>query len=385
MRRLPKLNTVIIKIGSSIISHKEGDVNTGFLESLSGVVHKLKKDVKNVVIVSSGAVACGFKILGFKTKPKDIIDKQACAAVGQARLILRYEEAFEKYGLKVAQVLITKDDLSNRRRYLNARYSIRRLLEFGVIPIINENDSVVVEELKYYENFGDNDNLSALVSGLLSGDLLLILSDVDGLYNKNPITNPDAILISEVNYIDDAMLSLGGESISGVGTGGMKSKLIAAKKALDAGCMVGIINGRQPENILRFISGEDIGTSFNLSFDTKSKKEHWIAYAATVKGEIVVDDGAVFALSKNKSLLPSGIVSVNGKFSIGDVVKITSVSGSEIGRGKVRYSVVDVNKIKGRKSSEIYDLLGYKFTDEVIHRDDIVFTALKGGAGEQFF
>lgn len=377
MRILPKLETVIIKIGSSIISHSDGDVNTFFLSSLSEVVYELKKNIKNVVIVSSGAVACGFKVIGFKTRPKDIIDKQACAAVGQARLILRYEEVFEKYGLKVAQVLITKDDLSNRRRYLNARYSIRRLLEFGVVPIINENDSVVVEELKYYENFGDNDNLSALVAGLLSGDLLLILSDVDGLYTKNPLTNQDAVLIKEVNYLDDAMLSLGGDSVSGLGTGGMKSKLVAAKKALDAGCMVGIINGKEPENILKFINGQEIGTCFNLSNDTKSKKEHWIAYAATVKGEIVVDDGAVLALTNNKSLLPSGILSVNGKFSIGDVVKITTVSGREIGRGKVRYSIVDVNKIKGKKSSEIYDLLGYKFTDEIIHRNDIVFTKTK--------
>lgn len=377
MRILPKLDTVIVKIGSSIISHRDGDVNTLFLSSLSEVVHELKKNIKNVVIVSSGAVACGFKVIGFKTKPKDIIDKQACAAVGQARLILRYEEVFEKYDLKVAQVLITKDDLSNRRRYLNARYSIRRLLEFGVVPIINENDSVVVEELKYYENFGDNDNLSALVAGLLSGDLLLILSDVDGLYTKNPLTNEDAVLIKEVNYLDDAMLSLGGDSVSGIGTGGMKSKLVAAKKALDAGCMVGIINGKEPENILKFINGQEIGTSFNLSTDTKSKKEHWIAYAATVKGEIVVDDGAVSALTNNKSLLPSGILSVNGKFSIGDVVKITTLSGHELGRGKVRYSIVDVNKIKGKKSSEIYGLLGYKFADEIIHRDDMVFTEMK--------
>lgn len=379
MRILPKLNTVIIKIGSSIISQKHGDVNAAFIESLSEVVNELKKMVKNVVIVSSGAVACGFRTLGFKTKPKDIIDKQACAAVGQARLILHYEEVFEKYNIKVAQVLITKDDLSNRRRYLNARYSIRRLLEFGVVPIINENDSVVVEELKYYENFGDNDNLSALVGGLLSADLLLILSDVDGLYDKNPLTNKDAVLIKEVNYLDDGMLSLGGDSVSGLGTGGMKSKLIAARKALDAGCIVGIINGKNPDNIIKFIKGAEIGTRFNETSDSKSKKEHWLAYAATVKGEIVVDDGAIAALGRNKSLLPSGIMSVSGKFSIGDVVKITSLSGFELGRGKVRYSVVDVNKIKGKKSSEIYEILGYKFSDEVIHRDDMVLTEMKEG------
>ncbi|UOD34438.1 glutamate 5-kinase [Deferribacteraceae bacterium V6Fe1] len=377
MRNLPKIDTLIIKIGSSILTDVDGEVNLKFISSLSEVISRIKQEVKNVVIVSSGAVACGFKTLGFVKKPKEIIDKQACAAVGQSKLIQCYENAFLKFGINVGQVLITKDDFSNRRRYLNARYTIRRLLEFGVIPIINENDSVVIDELKYYETFGDNDNLSALVAGLLSADLLLILSDVEGLYDKNPSQCESAKLISEVKYFNDELLNLGGDSVSGVGTGGMKSKLLAAKKALDAGCLVGIISGKDPENIEKFLNNQEVGTFFGLINDRKSKKEHWLAYATISKGEIFVDNGAVHALMSNKSLLPSGIVDISGGFNIGDIVKIVNLEGVEVARGKVRYSASDLKKIKGKKTSQIYDILGYKFADEVIHIDDMVIT--KGG------
>lgn len=373
MRKLPKIETLVIKIGSNIISKSDGEVNLDFLDNLSKVVSKIKRDIKNIVIVSSGAVACGFRTLGFSRKPKDIIDKQACAAVGQTKLIQCYENTFLKHNIKVAQVLVTKDDLSNRRRYLNARYTLRRLFEFGVVPIINENDSVVVEELKFYENFGDNDNLSALVAGLISADLLLILSDVEGLYDSDPTLNKGAKLISEVTYFNENLLNLAGNSLNGVGTGGMRSKILAAKKALEAGCLVGIISGKEPENISRFLDGEDIGTFFSLKVDPKTKKKHWLAYAAIPKGEIVVDEGAVKALLSNKSLLPSGIVGVSGKFNVGDVVKILDLNNKEIARGKVRYPHYDVEKIKGRNSGEIYDILGYKFADEVVHRDDMVY------------
>lgn len=377
MRNLPEINTLIIKIGSSILTDVSGEVNLKFVNALSEVISRVKKEIKNVVIVSSGAVACGFKTLGFDKKPKDIIDKQACAAVGQSKLIQCYENAFLKYGINVGQVLITKDDFSNRRRYLNARYTIRRLLEFGVVPIINENDSVVIDELKYYETFGDNDNLSALVAGLLSADLLLILSDVNGLYDMDPSQHESANLISEVKYFNEDLLNLGGNSVSGVGTGGMRSKLLAAKKALDAGCLVGIISGKNPENIEKFIHNHDVGTFFSLINDPKSKKEHWLAYATIAKGEIYIDNGAVYALMSNKSLLPSGIVDISGTFNIGDIVKVVNLEGVEIARGKVRYSASDLKKIKGKKTSQIYDILGYKFADEVIHIDDMVIT--KGG------
>ncbi|MDK2791911.1 MAG: glutamate 5-kinase [Deferribacteres bacterium] len=374
MRNLPEINTLVIKIGSSILTGSTGEVNLEFIQNLSDTIIKIKQRVKNIVIVSSGAVACGFKVLGFERKPKDIIDKQACAAVGQTRLIQCYESCFMKHGINVGQVLITKDDFSNRRRYLNAKYTIRRLFDFGVIPIINENDSVVIDELKYYETFGDNDNLSALVSGLLSADLLLILSDVEGLYDKNPAVDKNAKLISEVKYFNEELLNLGGDSVSGLGTGGMRSKLLAAKKALDAGCLVGIVSGKDTKNIERFLNNEEVGTFFGMVSDRKSKKQHWLAYATIAKGEIIIDDGAVNALYNNKSLLPSGIVDITGRFNIGDIVRVVNLERVEIARGKVRYSFEDLKKIMGKKSSQIAEILGYKLADEVIHIDDMVIT-----------
>lgn len=379
MRKLPKINTLVIKIGSSIIAGKD-DIDKIFLSNLSSVISNIRKNIPNIVIVSSGAVAAGFKHLGFSSKPKDIIDKQACAAVGQARLIQYYEQAFKKFSITVGQILITKDDFANRKRYLNAKSTIKKLLDFGVIPIINENDTVVINELKHVDNFGDNDNLSALVSGLIGADMLLILSDVDGLFDKNPSEFPEAQLIKEVKFFNEEILNVAGDSISGVGTGGMKTKLLAARKALDSGCFVGIINGKDPENISKFLSGEDIGTFFSHIEDPKKRKKFWIAYAASPKGEIVVDNGAVIAISEmNRSLLPSGITDITGKFGIGDVVKVVNVWGDEIARGKTRYSSSDLKKIKGVKTDRISEILGFKISDEVIHIDDLVITKQNGG------
>ncbi len=379
MRNLPRINTLVVKVGSNILTQKDKGVNLEFLSSFVSQICEIKKQVKNIVIVSSGAVGAGFKILGFNSRPTDIIDRQACAAVGQARLIWYYDKEFEKYNVIPAQILITKDDFANRRRYLNARYTIRRLLEMGVVPIINENDSVVIEELKYIENFSDNDNLSALVGGLIGADMLLIMSDVDGLFDSDPTSNPDAKRIDEVKYINEELFSLAGSSVSGVGTGGMKSKLTAASKALDAGCCVGIINGRKPGAMLDFLHGADIGTYFSHTEDALSRRHHWIAYAAGVTGILKLDKGAVNALiHKKKSLLPGGVISVEGDFEMGDVVSVCDEDGKEIARGKVRYSSLDLNRIKGKKTSDIFDILGYKFTDEIIHRDDLVVINIIG-------
>ena len=373
MRNLPNIRTLVVKIGSNILTDVKNGLNVDFITSLAKTLSEIKKTIPNIVIVSSGAVGSGFKLLGFEERPKNITDKQACAALGQAKLIWNYEKAFEKYGHLVGQILITKDDFSNRRRYLNASYTIRRLLEFGVIPIINENDTVVVDELKHVETFGDNDNLSALVSGLIGADLLVIMSDVDGLYDSDPSSNPDAKRINEVKFVNEDMMGMAGESVSGVGTGGMKSKLTAADKALKAGCYVGIINGRTHSNLTSFLSGEDVGTFFSHIEDPINRKKHWIAYSARSKGCLKVDKGAVRALLElKKSLLPSGITDIEGKFGIGDIVSITDENDKIIARGKVRYPSDDLIKIKGGKSSEIFDILGYKFSDEVIHRDDMV-------------
>lgn len=379
MRKLPKVETLVVKVGSNILTNIDKGVNLEFISGFVKALCESRKHIPNIVIVSSGAVSAGFKLLGFKERPQSITDKQACAAVGQSRLIWEYDREFEKYGVTAAQILITKDDLSNRRRYLNARYTIRRLLELDVIPIINENDSVVIEELKHIENFSDNDNLSALVSGLIGADMLLILSDVEGLYDKNPSNHPDAVRIPEVRYIDEDLKNSAGDSVSGVGTGGMKSKLEAAGKALDAGCAVGIINGRDLDNIQAFLTGDDVGTFFSHIEDPFNRRKHWIAYAAGVSGELHVDKGAVNALiNKKTSLLPSGVTKVQGVFGMGDVVVVCGPDGKEVARGKVRYTSEDADRIKGKKSTDIPEVLGYKFTDEIIHRDDLVVTISNG-------
>ncbi|QAR33561.1 glutamate 5-kinase [Geovibrio thiophilus] len=379
MRHLPEIETLVVKIGSNILLSENEGLNLDFIRSLTESVADVQRKIKNIVIVSSGAVGAGFRHLGFSSRPKNITDRQACAAIGQARLIWLYEKEFEAFGKSVAQILITKDDFANSRRCLNARYAIRRLLEFGVVPIINENDTVVVDELKYFESFGDNDNLSALVAGLIGADLLLILSDVNGLYDKNPSVYPDAKLIHDVQYIDENLMSAAGESVSGVGTGGMGSKLKAAKKALNAGCHVGIINGRDTANISRFISGELVGTYFSHTEDVYRIRKFWIAHAASVKGTISIDAGAVKAIvDMKKSLLPSGVVNVSGRFGIGDIISVADTEGRELAKGKTRYSSKDMRQIMGKKSAEIFDILGYKFSDEIIHRDDLVVSAERG-------
>ncbi len=371
MRKLPTIETLVIKIGSSIISGNDLGLNNERIAAIANEISALKKQIPNIIIVSSGAVAAGFKLLGFETRPKDIVDKQASAAVGQARLIWKYEQDFAKHGINVAQVLLTKDDLSNRKRYLNARSALKRLLELKVIPIINENDTILVDELKYIETFGDNDNLGALVASLVDADMMLIMSDVDGLYTKDPTKHDDAKLINNVDYIDDSILNSAGKSISNVGTGGMASKIQAAKKALDVGCEVAIIKGMVPENISKFFTGELIGTHFSHKDSGINRRKFWIGHAAIPKGFIIIDNGAEKALCNHKSLLAKGIVAVEGKFTAGEVVSVMTENRVEIARGKIRYSSTETQKILKKNSSEIFDILGYKVSDEVIHIDDI--------------
>lgn len=372
MRKIPKIRVLVIKIGSSILTGEDMGINAARISEIVFRVSELKKSIPNILIVSSGAIAAGFRVLGFKSRPKEIVDKQACAAVGQARLVWTYEQEFEKYGIPVAQILLTKDDLSNRKRYLHAKSALDRLLSLGVVPIINENDTITADELKYVESFGDNDNLGALVACLAGADMLMIMSDVDGLYTGDPSKDKNAVLIREVGNLDDNIKKLAGDSFSGIGTGGMSSKLAAAGKSLEAGCQVAIIKGLEPENITRFFNGEDVGTFFPLSGEVIAKRKFWIGYAAIPKGKVFVDKGAEAALLKNKSLLPKGICAVEGNFSSGDVIGIFSHEGREIARGKIRYCAADTSKIKGKKSSEIAALLGNKISDEAVHADDML-------------
>lgn len=416
---LKNCKTLIIKIGSSILSEQPNQYlnpknkqaskksnkqknliasfpNKDFIASLARQISTLKKHIPNIIIVSSGAVACGFRQLGLKSRPTDIIDKQASAAIGQARLMWEYQKAFNKHKLQVAQILLTKDDLTSRKRFTHAHSCLMRLLHFGIIPIINENDTILVDELKYIETFGDNDNLASLVAGTIDADLLLILSDVDGLYSANPATNPNAHKIDEVKNIDDKILSLAsddGNQIgtkkaitkpstanakkANVGTGGMASKLLATKQALSMGCAVAIIKGNEKKSILRFFRGENLGTYFALPKEilARKKKRFWIESVAILKGKILIDNGAFNAIKNNKSLLPKGILEVYGEFDSNEVISICIKQDEdirEIARGQSKYSASEVAKIAGNDSSKIAKILGKNKGDEVVHIDEIV-------------
>jgi glutamate 5-kinase len=283
-----------------------------------------------------------------------------------------YKECFQSQGYLAAQVLLTRDDLANRRRYLNARNTLLTLLEFGVTPIINENDTVVVEEIR----FGDNDNLSALVTTLLEADLLVILSDVDGLYDRNPATNPEARLIPLVERVTDEIEAMAGGEGSALGTGGMATKVKAARRACLNGVGTLIVNGREPRILERAFAGEELGTYFLPARDRMAAKKHWIAFTKKPRGKIFVDEGARRALVEGgKSLLPSGIKGVEGRFERGDSVRLCDLDGVEFAKGVIGYNLMELLRIMGKKTSEIEATLGYKYGDEVIHRDNLVISA----------
>ena len=356
---------VVIKIGSTVLASKEG-INQSRIDSLAEEISNIDKEV---VIVSSGAIAAGMGRLSLVERPKEIKMKQAVAAVGQSRLMWAYEKSFETYGKKVAQVLLTREDLSERRRYLYARNTIETLIGLGVIPVINENDTVAVDEIK----FGDNDTLAVIVTNLLQAGLLLILSDVDGLYTSDPRSNSDARLIDLVTDITSQIEAIAGKSSTIEGTGGMFSKVQAAKKASAMGVSSAIINGTKPGSIRGFFEYKNIGTLFSTGKNRLSLRKHWIAYTARSKGILTIDEGAKRAiLTKGKSLLPSGITEIEGRFGVGDAVSCQDESGKKIAKGIINYSAEDLKKIKGVRSSEIETILGYKYDDEVIHRDNMV-------------
>ncbi|ALC15290.1 glutamate 5-kinase [Desulfuromonas soudanensis] len=370
MRRnlLSHVRRVVIKIGSGVISGDDG-LDNAIIGGIVGDVAELRRQGYEVVIVSSGAVAAGKGDLGIIGRPRTIPLKQAAAAIGQSRLMRSYKEALRPLGLTAGQVLLTRDDLANRRRYLNARNTLMTLLEYGVIPIINENDTVVVDEIR----FGDNDNLSALVTNLVEAHLLVILSDVDGLFDSDPGKNPGAQLIPLVERIGSGIEAMAGDSNSHFGTGGMVTKIRAAKRASLYGVGTAIINGRTPKILLRFFAGEELGTYFLPARDRMAAKKHWIAFTKKPRGKLFVDDGARNALvSKGKSLLPSGIQGVEGGFDRGDAVRLCTLDGTEFAKGVINYTLPELLRIMGKKSSEIEGILGYKYGDEIVHRDNLV-------------
>ncbi len=360
--------TIVVKVGTSTLTHKNGKLNLEQIERLVRQLSDLRNQGKDVVLVSSGAIGAGMGKLNLEERPKTIPEKQAVAAVGQGILLHIYEKIFAEYGQATAQLLLTKADLEHRQRFLNARNTLLTLLKLGVIPIVNENDTVAFEEIK----FGDNDTLAALVGTLIDADLVILLTDIDGFYDGDPRKNPDAKRISVVETIDETIESLAGNVGSKFGSGGMITKISAASITVNAGIPMMIAHGAEERILRRLTDGEDLGTLF-LPVDMKPHlRKKWIAFGSHVDGRVMVDDGAKEALlHKGKSLLPSGIVAVEGNFAAGDVVDIVDAQGREFARGICNYGNVELQKIKGQKSKDICPILGYKDFDEAIHRDNL--------------
>ncbi len=359
---------IVIKIGSSNLI-KDNKVDSEKIESIASLINEYRSKEFEFIIVSSGSVSVGRERMNIKEALK-IEQKQAMAAIGQPLLMQKYENAFSKDNIYTSQVLLTRDDLENRKRYINARDTINELLKYEVIPIINENDTVSTDEIK----IGDNDNLSARVAGAAEADILIILSDIDGLYDKNPKENVDAVLIPQVKELTEEIWKNAGGSGSKFGTGGMFTKLEAAELCMKFGIIVYIINGNNIDNLKCILDSRAIGTKFCPSKIIANRRKMWIAYGLRPKGEIYIDEGAQAALHNGKSLLPSGVKSINGSFIEGDMVLILNENKEEIARGIANYSAKEIKKIEGRQSDEIEQILGYKIYTEVIHRDNMMLT-----------
>jgi glutamate 5-kinase len=364
-----KARRIVVKVGSSILASVEKGLHQDVFSHLAKELSELKRQGYEIVLVSSGAVAAGMEKLGYKTRPHSITQKQATAAVGQTRLMNVYESHFSRYQQMVAQVLLTNDDLSHRHRFLNARNTLLTLLELGIIPIINENDTVVVDEIKV----GDNDNLSALITNLIEADLLIILTNIEGLCDADPRTNPGAQCIHLVEDIDADLSAIAGETASEMCVGGMVSKIQASRKVARFGIPTVLACGTKKDVLHNVLKGKEIGTLILPKSKTLSSRKHWIAFNLKPKGDVVVDEGAKKAIAqKGKSLLPSGVVRVKGAFDRGDSVSCLGPRGKEFARGLVNYSSSELEQIRGLRSQEIEKRLGYKYSDEVIHRDDLV-------------
>jgi len=365
---LGAIKRVVMKLGSSVVTTDQG-LDHRVIRSIAQDVSRHKKSGKEFIIVSSGAIAAGVRRLKLKDGARSIPHKQAAASVGQSRLMAAYEAAFGTHDIRVGQMLLTKDDFSERRRYLNARNTLTTLLSWGAIPIINENDTVVVDEIK----LGDNDNLSALVAAMADADLLLTLSDVDGLLDCDPRINDNACLIPEVKEITYQIRSCAGAQPGKFGRGGMVSKLAAAERVRISGIPMIIAKGKEPGIVNSVLQGHPCGTIFLPAKEKISSRKHWIRYNLDPEGEIQIDPGAVKAITTGaRSLLPSGVISVSGVFDHGSSVLVTDERGHPIAKGLINYSSEELEKIKGRQTAEIDWILGYRRNDEVIHVDNMV-------------
>lgn len=366
---LKGVRRLVVKVGSGVLSPGTFTIDRAMIEILAVEITALMEQRLQVVLVSSGAIMAGMGKLGLVERPQSIPLKQAVAAVGQGALIATYDEAFHPRGRHVAQVLLTQEDTRDRARYLNARNTLFTLLELKVLPVINENDTVAVEEIK----FGDNDTLSALVASLVDADLLVILTDQDGLYTADPRSDPQAQLIPLVEG-EEGLRGFGaGPTRSVIGIGGMDSKVEAAQLAVSSGIPTIIANGHAPHVLTCLMAGEPLGTLFVPRRSRMGGRKRWLAVASRPKGTIRVDEGAKRALIlEGRSLLPSGVRGSERPFGIGDVVALVGPDGAEFGRGLANYSADEVERIKGRRTGEIEKVLGYRHSDEVIHRDNLV-------------
>ena len=366
--RLTDAARIVIKIGSSLlVDDDSGRLNRPWLESLADEIARLRERGQQVLIVSSGAIALGRKYLGLGPQQRRLEEHQAAAAAGQVLLAHAYQDLLGERNIRVAQVLLTLDDTENRRRYLNARSTLETLLGLGAVPVINENDTVATNEIRY----GDNDRLGARVAEMVSADYLALLSDVDGLYDADPTTNPVARLIEQVDEITPEIESLAGTSNTAYGSGGMRTKIIAARIAVAAGCATVIANGRQLRPIAA-IEDDGPSTWFTARKTPRAARKQWIGGSLKPHGRLVIDSGAVKALTNGSSLLPVGVVSVEGDFERGDAITVADVNRREIARGLTTYSSSEAQKLCGRRSDEIEKLLGYAGRDVIIHRDNLV-------------
>ncbi|MCB5205916.1 glutamate 5-kinase [Methylovorus mays] len=366
---LLEADCIVVKVGSSLVTNNGEGLDRQAIAAWADQISHLVKQSRQVVLVSSGAVAEGMQRLGWKKRPRAVNELQAAAAVGQMGLVQMYESCFSKHGLHTAQVLLTHDDLADRKRYLNARSTLRTLLDLGVIPIINENDTVVTDEIR----FGDNDTLGALVANLIEADALVILTDQQGLYSADPRKNPDAQFINHAVAGAPELEAMAGGAGSSVGTGGMLTKILAAKRAARSGAHTVIASGREPQVLVRLAAGEAVGTHLQAGQVKLLAKKQWLADHLRLSGRVVMDEGAVKALRDDgKSLLPIGVVAVEGTFERGEAVACFDQQGHEIARGLVNYSASETSRILRKPSADIAQILGYVDEAELIHRDNLI-------------
>ncbi|HTK93360.1 MAG TPA: glutamate 5-kinase [Verrucomicrobiae bacterium] len=368
-RALSRIRRLVVKVGSGLITAPGQGPDAKRIAALAADLAAAVGERRDVALVSSGAIVTGMARLGLPARPRSIPEKQAAAAVGQSALMWHYEQAFKKHGLQVGQVLLTGQDVADRGRYLNARNTLLALMDFGVLPIVNENDTVAVDEIKV----GDNDNLAALVAHLIDADLLILLTDVDGLYTGDPRRDPEARRLETVEAITADIRNLVFDREGGVSVGGMSTKLEAAEKAGASGIPMIIASGHEAGVVARILGGEPVGTYFQPRDDRLAARKRWIGFAVRPRGRLTVDAGAKKALTESgKSLLPSGLVEVTGEFQAGEVVALAEAGGADFARGLVNYDAAELRKIRGAKTADIERALGYKGLGEVIHRDNLV-------------